>query len=114
MAALSDPITFLKAAGNILKKNTKGTILLDLKGDIEVGLSIELIESKSEKWLFDGWSVDAYGDKKNFGIGVAKDIYSNKFIEIDTGLYIKKEFNELLNMNIKPDVCLGLSGTWKF
>lgn len=75
---------------------------------------MEVIESSSKHVLLDGWSVDIYGSKKRGGLGIAKDIYKNEVVEIDAGIYATKRLKNLLDLKIKPDVSIGISGRWRF
>lgn len=83
-----------------------------LSGDVDVGISIELLESKSDKWILNGWSLDAYGSDNRLGVGVAKDLYENKLFEIDAGVYATKEFKNFFKNPI--NVNIGISGCYKF
>ena len=75
---------------------------------------MEVVESSSENVLLDGWSLDVYGSKKRGGLGIAKDIYKTDVVEIDAGVYATKRLTDLLDMKIKPDVSIGISGRWRF
>ena len=79
-----------------------------------MGLSLEILESKSKKWLLDGWSLDAFGSKKSIGLGISKDIYKNDLIEIDAGVFITRKAAEFFNKNFPTDVRIGLSGSFRF
>jgi len=107
-------MSLLKVAANYLKKNTKGTILLGGKHGFEAGLSIEIIESKSDIFILDGWSFDIFGGKKNLGIGIAKDLYFLNSMEIDAGVYITKEASKIFNSSCPSEIKVGLSGSWRF
>ena len=99
---------------HFLKKNLKTTILLDSSGKAEIGCSLELASTKSKNYFFNGYSVDIFGSKKSLGVGVAKDIYSNDFVELDVGLYATRKFIGLLDKKTRTDIRIGFSGTVKF
>ena len=86
--------------------------MVDKKGDVDKGLSIELLKTKNKKWLYDGISLDVYGSNKKVGIGVAKDIYKNDFVEFDMGLVVAKDINNFFKSPV--NVNIGFSGTWKW
>ncbi len=86
-----------------MKKNTKGTILFNGK-DFECGVSVEALDTKSKLWILDGWSIDGFGNKKNIGIGIAKDLYKTKLIEIDAGIYATKELKNFFNKDLPINV----------
>ena len=75
---------------------------------------MEVVESSSKNVLLDGWSLDAYGSKKRGGLGISKDIYKNDKVEIDAGVFVTKRLIDLLDMKIRPDVSIGVSGRWRF
>ena len=75
---------------------------------------MEVVESSSKSVLLDGWSLDAYGSLKRGGLGVSKDIFKNDKMEIDAGVFVTKRLKDLLDMKIKPDVSIGVSGRWRF
>ena len=46
-----------------------------------------MIASEDDKWILDGWSIDAFKSRKAAGVGVAKDIMKLGVVEIDAGVY---------------------------
>jgi len=111
-AARGGPLALIKAAAVILKKQPKGTILIGQQND--VGLSLELVESKHDKWILDGWSVDAFGGKKSIGMGVAKDLWSNDLVEVDAGVYVTRPFKDFFDKNTGLNVSAGISAGFRF
>lgn len=75
---------------------------------------MEVVESESDKWILDGWSLDLYGSKEKFGLGVAKDIYSNDWIEIDAGIYAVRSMVDFFKAGEPTDIRVGFSGSWSF
>lgn len=111
---LKDSDNLLSAVADVLKTNVKGTVLIDKEGEYETGVSIELIDSESDKWILDGWSVDAFGSKKSLGLGVAKDLWKNDSVEIDAGVYATRSLKDFFTSKAVNDIKIGLSGTWRF
>jgi len=91
-----------------LGKRPKATVLFSGDGLNDFGLSLEVVESKSKKWILDGISLDLMGGKKNVALGVSKDLYKNSFIEIDAGLFISRPIANLLDG--KTELNIGISG----
>ena len=108
------PENFLKLIATLLKKQTKSTILLGGPAGFEAGVSIEMIESKSDKWILDGWSVDAFGSRRSLGVGVAKDLLKRKLIEVDAGIYATKKMVGFFDKKIKPEIRIGFSANYRF
>jgi hypothetical protein len=81
---------------------------------MDAGVSVELFETKSGKKILDGWSLDVFGGSKRCGLGVAKDVFKRKKLEIDAGVYVTKRLKDVLDFKIKPEVSIGLSGQWRF
>ena len=71
-------------------------------------VTLELKEFKIGKSK--GWAFDVTGNKNLIGVGISKDIYKNSFLEVDGGLYITKDVDNLFNMKKMPDLKFGLSG----
>ena len=80
----------------------------------ETGLSIELFESKSDKWILNGWSADLFSSSKSAGIGIAKDIIKTDLFELDAGVYVTRKFKDFFDDRKSTDVRVGLSGSWRF
>lgn len=68
-----------------------------------------MLQSKSDKLILDGWSLDVFKGKKRVGVGIAKDIIKSDLFEFDAGLYITKDFFNLFNKKYKPDLGIGFS-----
>lgn len=79
-----------------------------------MGVSIEVLKSKSDKWIADGWSLDVFTGKKTAGLGIAKDLYKNDLFELDAGAYVVKDKADLLDFSKPVDFKIGFSGTWRF
>ena len=91
------------------------------KGGVEAGTALALVETKHKKWILDSVSVNVYGGKnlktKDYtaGIGVEKKLFDIKsLINIGAGVYMTKPVKELLDLDVKPDVKFGISGSWRF
>ena len=83
-----------------------------LGGANDLGVSIEILEIKGEKYLFSGWSLDIYASKNRAGLGIAKDIYDSDFFEVDVGLYASRRLKDFLDS--KTEISVGFSAGWKF
>ena len=74
---------------------------------------MEVHKSYSKNIFLDGWSLDIYGSRKRGGLGIAKDLYVNDFVEVDAGVYVTQRLKDLLKQQLKPEVSIGISGKWR-
>ncbi len=87
----------------------KEGILISKDFTPEPSMSWELFETKGKNWLSSGWSLDAITTPTRGGLGIAKDIYENKNIEIDIGGYLTQEYKSLWKGKFEPSFGLGLN-----
>ena len=112
-AAQKGPGAFIRAAAQALKKNPKATILVGKNK--YAGFSVELLESKNNKWLLDGWSLDAFAAREAVGVGVAKDIANIGAFQIDAGVYTTVPTVDFFSTRLKLlEPHAGISVSWKF
>ena len=69
----------------------------------------ELFENKNNDWLKDGWSLDLVTTQKRGGLGIAKDLYENKLIEIDIGGYVTNEYDNFKTGQLDPRIGAGIN-----
>jgi hypothetical protein len=60
-------------------------------------------------WLTNGWSIDAITTTERSGLGIAKDIYENKSLEIDLGGYVTQEYEGILKGKLEPKLGVGMN-----
>jgi hypothetical protein len=66
--------------------------VLVTEGQPEVSLAFELLETRTENWLTSGWSLDAITTPTRGGLGIAKDLYRGRNLEVDLGAYVTQEY----------------------
>lgn len=97
-----------------MKKSPKTTIIVG-KDHKDIGVSIELLGKIGKDAVFlKGVSLDAFGGRRRAGLGVSKDIIKNKYVEVDTGIFVTQDIHDLLEKNFDPKLSIGLSGRWRF
>ena len=67
-------------------------MLIDKHLNFTPSLAWELYETKGKNWLTSGWSLDAVTTPDRGGLGVAKDVYKSKLLEIDVGGYVNQGY----------------------
>lgn len=75
----------------------------------EPTLAFELAETGGRSWLTSGWSLDAITTPERGGLGIAKDIYENDYLEVDLGGYVIQEYEGLFRGDLTPAVGVGLN-----
>ena len=75
----------------------------------EPSLAVELAETKGNHWLTSGWSLDAVATSKRAGLGIAKDIYKKKRLEVDLGAYLTQDYAGLSQGHLAPKIGAGLN-----
>jgi hypothetical protein len=98
----------LEKAGSLLGLERKQGILVT-EGRPEPSLAFELFETRGDNWLTSGWSLDAVATPARAGLGVAKDLYADKNVEVDLGAYVTQEYDELFRGKFDPAFGVGLS-----
>ncbi len=83
--------------------------VLVTEGKPEASLAFELAETKGDNWFTSGWSLDAITTTAQAGLGIAKDIYKGKVLEVDLGGYVTQGYEGLLGGKLAPNFGLGLS-----
>jgi hypothetical protein len=101
------PKKIMDVVSDIIGIKPKATVLVG--SEVEVGASLEVVESKSKKWMLDGWSIDVFGGSKSIGVGVAKDLFDSEHIEVDAGVYATRPMKGLFDSGIKTEVRAGIS-----
>lgn len=104
-----------KAATHGLKLKLKSGVFMDthLKNK-EAGVVAEIWETKSNKKILDGISLDLGLTNKNLLAGVAKDINLND-MEFSIGVYAAFDTNKVINTlttkssEVKPQLRIGVS-----
>jgi hypothetical protein len=69
----------------------------------------ELFETEGRDRLRSGWSLDAVATTARAGLGIARDIYEGRNLEIDLGGYVTQEYRGLLEGKLEPQLGVGLS-----
>ena len=87
----------------------KGVLFTD--GKVEPSAAWELYATKNDAWLLNGWSLDAITTPSRGGLGIAKDLYSTKLLEVDAGLYSTVTFADIAAGQLKPSLGIGISIT---
>ena len=112
-AAGHGPREAVKTIAKILKRKPKAILLIGSK--VSQGVAMELVESKSNKWILNGWSIDGVGTGDSVGVGIAKDIVDTDLVAVDTGLYITRAITGFFDSTkIKTLPKVGFSVKWKF
>jgi len=75
----------------------------------EPSLAFELLESQGKSWLASGWSLDAITTMDRGGLGIAKDLFKGKDIEVDMGAYVTQGYREMFQGRLDPALGVGLS-----
>jgi len=104
-----------QAAAKGLKLKLKSGVFMDpnLKNK-EAGVVAEIVESKSNKKILDGISLDIGLTNKNFLAGAAKDLSLND-MEFSVGVYAAFDQNNIINTlktkssTVKPQLKIGVS-----
>ena len=110
----------IKTVAKALGKNVKGIVLFGKSG-LAVGTGIGIVESKSKIKILDKISIDVFGGKNLktnkviAGVGVMKKLVNIKdLIDVGAGVFATKPVADFLNMKVRPDFSVGISGSWKF
>jgi len=85
------------------------TGMLSTGGEMEASVAWELLESKGRSWLTSGWSLDAITTSTRGGFGIAKDLVKRPGLEVDAGVYMTQEYEDLLRGELDPQLGVGLS-----
>ena len=80
-----------------------------INGAVEPSASWELFETKGKTKLTSGWSLDVITTPNRGGLGIAKNLYENKLLEIDAGGYLTQEYEPLWQGRFKPALGLGVN-----
>lgn len=75
----------------------------------EVSLAFEPLESRTDNWLASGWSLDAVTTPERGGLGIAKDLYEGRGLEVDLGAYVTQDYSDLFRGWFDPAFGVGLS-----
>lgn len=98
----------IKKACSLLGLKRKQGVLVT-EGVPEASVAFELAETRGDHWLTSGWSLDAITTTARAGLGIAKDIYEGRNLEIDLGGYVTQTYEGLLESKLAPDFGLGLN-----
>lgn len=78
-------------------------------GATEPSLAFELLETRTGNRLTSGWSLDTVTTPTRGGLGVAKDLYKGKGLEVDLGAYLTQDYSGLFRGRLDPAFGVGLS-----
>jgi hypothetical protein len=79
------------------------------EGKPEPSLAFELLETRTDNWLTSGWSLDAVTTPERGGLGIAKDLYKGKGLEVDLGAYVTQDYSDLFRGRFDPAFGVGLN-----
>lgn len=99
----------IAVAGGLLGLTQKKGVLVGKDWGPEPSLAWEFFETKGKGWLRSGWSLDAITTPNRGGLGIAKDIYEGKGLEVDLGGYVTQEYDGLLKGKLDPRLGVGLN-----
>lgn len=105
-----DPtVGFLSRTLGKLPFETKYGVLVS-GGVPQESVAFELagVRGRSHSSLTAGWSLDAITTRDRAGLGIAKDLYVSRVLDLDAGVYATQSYEDIFRGRFSPQFGVGV------